>query len=88
MAKSVTLPNGFWGERGRFVSEDSTSCFSSGNLQRQRVLWPSSTTWRPNPDLRFLAYAWLKGDNLDKEDLKALRVKNPIDSEECGPKSC
>ncbi len=34
-----------------------------------------------NPDLYPLACEWLKGDNLDKESLKLLRVKNAIDTE-------
>ncbi|MBE9041825.1 ATP-binding protein [Oscillatoriales cyanobacterium LEGE 11467] len=34
-----------------------------------------------NPELSSIAYQWLKGDELDEESLKALRVKKSIDSE-------
>ncbi|WP_421658499.1 hypothetical protein [Leptothermofonsia sp. ETS-13] len=34
-----------------------------------------------NPDLYFTACSWLRGDDLDEEDLKALKVKKSIDSE-------
>ena len=34
-----------------------------------------------NPDLYHLACQWLKGDDLDEESLKALRVRKSIDSE-------
>jgi len=72
------------GERGRFV-QDLQAAFPAGIYNGKEffgVLYDLAT----NPDLRFLAYAWLKGDNLDKEDLKALRVKNPIDSEDAAQK--
>lgn len=35
-----------------------------------------------NPELRFLAYDWLRGDSLQEDDLKALRVKNAINNED------
>lgn len=35
-----------------------------------------------NPDLYSLACEWLKGDNLDEENLKKLRVKQSIDDED------
>jgi hypothetical protein len=72
------------GERGRFV-QDLQAAYPAGIYNGKEffgVLYDLAT----NPDLRFLAYAWLKGDNLDKEDLKALRVKNPIDSEDAAQK--
>ncbi|UBF27000.1 ATP-binding protein [Kovacikia minuta CCNUW1] len=34
-----------------------------------------------NPDLYFTACSWLRGDDLDEDDLKALKVKKSIDSE-------
>lgn len=34
-----------------------------------------------NPDLYFTACSWLRGEDLDDEDLKALKVKHSIDSE-------
>lgn len=39
-----------------------------------------------NPELRSLAYDWLRGDDLNEEDLKALRVKQSIDSEDAAQK--
>jgi len=35
-----------------------------------------------NPELRPLAYDWLRGDSLHEDDLKALRVKNAINNED------
>ncbi|MGF1489141.1 MAG: ATP-binding protein [Prochloraceae cyanobacterium] len=35
-----------------------------------------------NPDLYYLACDWLRGDDLSEEDLKLLKVKKSIDSEE------
>lgn len=35
-----------------------------------------------NPDLYLLACEWLKGDNLDEESLKKIRVKQSIDNED------
>jgi hypothetical protein len=35
-----------------------------------------------NPDLYFLACEWLKGDDLDEDSLKKLRVKQSIDDED------
>jgi hypothetical protein len=72
------------GERGRFV-QDLQAAFPAGVYNGKEffgVLYDLAT----NPDLRFLAYSWLKGDNLDKEDLKALRVRQPIDSEDAAQK--
>lgn len=72
------------GERGRFVQNLQASHPVSiyNGKEFFGVLYDLAT----NPDLRTLAYAWLKGDNLDKEDLKALRVKQPIDSEDAAQK--
>lgn len=39
-----------------------------------------------NPDLRPLACDWLRGDDLDEEDLQALKVKGSIDSEDAAQK--
>ena len=72
------------GERGRFV-QDLQASYPVGIYNGKEffgVLYDLAT----NPDLRILAYSWLKGDNLDKEDLKALRVKHPIDSEDAAQK--
>lgn len=72
------------GERRHFI-RDLQASFPVGIYNSKEffgVLYDLAT----NPDLRFLAYAWLKGDNLDQEDLKALRVKHPIDTEDAAQK--
>lgn len=72
------------GERGRFI-QDLKASFPVGIYNGKEffgVLYDLAT----NPDLRSLAYSWLKGDNLDKEELKVLRVKQPIDSEDAAQK--
>ncbi|PSN20614.1 KAP family P-loop domain-containing protein [filamentous cyanobacterium CCP5] len=72
------------GERGRFV-QDLQASYPVGIYNGKEffgVLYDLAT----NPDLRMLAYSWLKGDNLDQEDLKALRVKQPVDSEDAAQK--
>ncbi|MEL7313806.1 MAG: ATP-binding protein [Cyanobacteria bacterium J06559_3] len=68
------------GERGTFI-QDLQASFPVGITNSKEffgVLYDLAT----NPELRVLAYNWLKGDNLDKEDLKTLRIKQPIDSED------
>ncbi len=71
------------GERGKFI-QDLHASFPVVYNGREffGVLYDLAT----NPELRILAYAWLKGDNLDKEELKTLRVKQPIDSEDAAQK--
>lgn len=72
------------GERRRFI-QDLQASFPVGIYNGKEffgVLYDVAT----NPDLRMLAYSWLKGDNLDQEDLKTLRVKQPIDSEDAAQK--
>lgn len=72
------------GERRRFI-HDFQACFPVGIYNGKEffgVLYDLAT----NPELRPVAYAWLKGDNLDLEDLEALRVKQPIDSEDAAQK--
>lgn len=39
-----------------------------------------------NPKLKMTAYDWLRGDDLEVDDLKALGVKNAIDSEDAAQK--
>ena len=39
-----------------------------------------------DPDLRMIATDWLRGEDLDEEDLKLLRVKRSIDSEDAAQK--
>ncbi|PSR19062.1 KAP family P-loop domain-containing protein [filamentous cyanobacterium CCP3] len=72
------------GERGNFIQnlQASHPVGIYNGKEFFGVLYDLAT----NPDLRTLAYAWLKGDNLDKDDLKALRVKQPIDSEDAAQK--
>ena len=40
-----------------------------------------------NPQLRPLAYDWLRGDDLDEDDLKSLRVSQSIESEDAAQKN-
>jgi len=68
------------GERGIFI-RDLRASFPTGIYHAKEffgVLYDLVT----NPDLRPLAYDWLKGDDLDQDDLKALRVKRSLDSED------
>jgi hypothetical protein len=68
------------GERGIFI-RDLRASFPAGIYNAKEffgVLYDLVT----NPELRPLAYDWLKGDDLDQEDLKALRVKRSLDSED------
>lgn len=39
-----------------------------------------------NPDLQLVASDWLRGEDLDEEDLKLLRVKRSVDSEDAAQK--
>jgi len=39
-----------------------------------------------NPELHLTACDWLRGDDLDEEDLRLIRVKNSIDSEDAAQK--
>jgi hypothetical protein len=66
------------GERNLFV-KNLMSAYPSGIYQAKEffgVLYDLT-----NPDLYFTACNWLRGDDLDEEDLKALKVKKSIDSE-------
>ena len=68
------------GERSIFI-RDLRASFPAGIYHAKEffgVLYDLVT----NPELRPLAYDWLKGDDLDQEDLKALRVKRSLDSED------
>lgn len=79
-----SLANWVLGERSRLV-RDFQACYPVGIYNSKEffgVLYDLAT----NPELQPLAYAWLKGDNLDEEDLKALRVKQPLDSEDAAQK--
>jgi len=72
------------GERRQFI-QDLQASFPVG-LYNGRAFFGVLYDLATNPELRPLAYDWLKGDNLDQEDLKALRVKQPIDSEDAAQK--
>ncbi|MEO0534611.1 MAG: ATP-binding protein [Cyanobacteria bacterium P01_A01_bin.123] len=78
--KGHSLVKWVMGERRTFIS-DLKASFPTGIYNAKEffgVLYDLAT----KPDLRLLAYDWLRGDDLDEEDLKALRVKQSIDSED------
>lgn len=78
--RSQSMRKRIFGERGTFI-QDLQAGFPSGIYNSKEffgVLYDLAT----NPDLYFLAYSWLKGDSLDDESLKALRVQRPIESED------
>lgn len=67
------------GERGLFI-RNFRSTYPSGIYQARDffgVLYGLT-----NQDLYFLACDWLRGENLDRDDLNALGVNQPIDNEE------
>lgn len=67
------------GERKQFIS-DLRETYPSGIYNAKEffgVLYDLN-----NPKLKMTAYDWLRGDDLDGDDLKALGVKNAIDSED------
>lgn len=71
------------GERGAFV-RDMRMSFPSGLYQPKDffgVLYELL-----NPDNRIIAYDWLRGEDLDDEDLRLLKVKNSINSEDAAQK--
>jgi hypothetical protein len=71
------------GERSAFIRELRAS-FPAGIYNAKEffgVLYDLT-----NPDLRPLACDWLRGDDLDEEDLSALKVKASIDSEDAAQK--
>ena len=72
------------GERNAFI-RDLRASFPVGIYNSKEffgVLYDLAT----NPDLRPIACDWLKGDDLDQDDLKALRVKQSLDSEDAAQK--
>lgn len=78
--RDQSLSKRILGERSTFI-RDLRASFPAGIYNAKEffgVLYDLVT----QPDLRPLAYDWLKGDDLDEEDLKALRVKRSIDSED------
>ncbi|TVQ09709.1 MAG: ATP-binding protein [Leptolyngbya sp. DLM2.Bin27] len=72
------------GERNTFI-RDLRASFPAGIYNSKEffgVLYDLAT----NPDLRPIACDWLKGDDLDQDDLKALRVKQSLESEDAAQK--
>jgi len=67
------------GERGLFI-RNFRSTYPSGIYQAKEFF--SVLYGLTNPELYFLACDWLRGENLGKDDLKALGVNQPIDNEE------
>ena len=71
------------GERSLFI-RDLRAQFSTGMYNAKDffgVLFDLT-----NPDLRSIAYDWLRGDDLDESDLQALSVQQSIDSEDAAQK--
>lgn len=71
------------GERTLFI-RDLRAQFSTGIYNAKEffgVLYDLT-----NPDLRPMAYDWLRGDDLDEADLQALSVQQSIDSEDAAQK--
>ena len=67
------------GERGLFIS-NAKSTYPAGIYQAKEffgVLYDLT-----NPELYAIACDWLRGENLDEDDLKALGVRSAIDSED------
>lgn len=67
------------GERKQFINDLRETC-PSGIYNAKEffgVLYDLN-----NPKLKMTAYDWLRGDDLDPDDLKALGVKKAIDSED------
>ncbi|ASC73861.1 hypothetical protein XM38_048350 [Halomicronema hongdechloris C2206] len=82
--RNRSLTKWILGERGTFV-RDLAASFPAGIYNGKEffgVLYDLAT----NFDLRMLAYAWLKGDDLDKEDLQKLQVRKSITSEDAAQK--
>lgn len=73
-----------WGERGQFIR--NLQAAYPAEIYNGKAFFGVLYDLATNPDLRSLAYGWLKGDNLDEEDLKALRVKQSINSEDAAQK--
>lgn len=66
------------GERNMFIN-NFRSIYPTGIYQAKEffgVLYDLN-----NPDLYFTACSWLRGEDLDEDDLKALRVKESINNE-------
>jgi hypothetical protein len=81
--KRQGLAKRLMGERSVFVS-DMRASFPSG-LYRPKdffgVLYELL-----NPQNKVVAYDWLRGEDLDEEDRRALRVKHCVDSEDAAQK--
>ena len=66
------------GERGLFIN-NFRNTYPAGIYQANEFF--GALYCLTNPKLYFLACDWLRGENLDKDDLKILGVKNTINSE-------
>ena len=77
--RSQGLAKKILGERGLFV-KNLCDTYPNGMYNAKQffgVLYDLT-----NPDLYYLACNWLRGEDLDEEDLKALKVQKSINSED------
>ncbi|NEP41943.1 MAG: ATP-binding protein, partial [Okeania sp. SIO2H7] len=81
--KNQTLLKELLGERKLFVKNLKAS-FPSGIYQPKDFF--SALYHLLNPNLHSLACEWLRGDDLDEEDLESLGIKSAIDSEDAAQK--
>jgi len=83
VSQDKTLLKKILGERKLFV-KNLKATFPSGIYQPNNFF--SALYHLLNPELRSLACEWLRGDDLDEEDLQSLGIKNAIDSENAAQK--
>lgn len=83
VSKNKSLLKKIWGERKLFVKNLKTS-FPSGIYKPNDFF--SALYYLLAPKFRSLACEWLRGDDLDEEDLQSLGIKNSIDSEDAAQK--
>jgi ribosomal protein L17 len=83
VSQHKTLLKKILGERKLFV-KNLKATFPSGIYQPNDFF--SALYHLLNPELRSLACEWLRGDDLDEEDLQSLGIKNAIDSENAAQK--
>ena len=84
MLKNISaFPKGTMGSRQEFIKK-MRATYRSGIYNGKEffgVLYDLK-----NPELNFAACDWLRGDDLDEEDLNSLGVKNAINSEDAAQK--
>jgi hypothetical protein len=73
------------GERKLFIS-DLKASYPSGIYNPNEFFGVLYHLTNSDPQLRFLACEWLRGDDLEQENLKQLGVKRPIDTEDAAQK--